>query len=164
MQLRLTVVLVFGTLFNTSVQAADIWWPGPEYPTPEKASAPAWLLNQKLNFSRWDGGPLEVCKGMLSGWPYFNAPWPDVVDATSRWYDPETVGLVEEMGFNFIWLTFNVGYSIEKERHQWDLLRDYVNACHARGIRVAAYLSSTNMFVDDMFVREPRSKEWQLLD
>jgi len=146
------------------VPAGDLWWPGPEYPKPEKASAPAWLLNQKLNFSRWDGGPLEVCKGMLSGWPYFNAPWPNVVDATSRWYDPETVELVEAMGFNFIWLTFNVGYSIEKERHQWDLLGDYVKACHERGIKVAAYLSSTNMFVDDMFAREPRSKDWQLLD
>ena len=45
-------------------------------------------------------------------------------------------------------LTSNVGYSIQKERHQWDLLRDYVDACHARSIRVAAYSSSTNMFID----------------
>ncbi|UCE49999.1 MAG: hypothetical protein JSW47_07540, partial [Phycisphaerales bacterium] len=158
------VVSVFGGILDTSTPAADVWWPGPDYPVPQKASAPAWLLTQKLNFSRWDGGPLEVCKGMLSGWPYFNAPWPSVVNATSRWYDPETVELVELMGYNFIWLTFNVGYSIEKERHQWDLLRDYVDACHARGIWVAAYLSSTNMFIDDMFVREPQSKNWQLLD
>jgi len=87
---------------------------------------------------------------MLSGWPYFNAPWPSVVNATSRWYDPETVELAEAMSYNFIWLTFNVGYSIDKERHQWNLLRAYVDACHAKGIRVAAYMSSTNMFVDDM--------------
>ncbi|MHC4146761.1 MAG: hypothetical protein ACYSUD_18560, partial [Planctomycetota bacterium] len=164
MRFLLTVGFAVGLASGTFAQANDLWWPERDYPEPQKAWAPAWLLEQKLNFSRWDGGPLEVCKGMLSGWPYFNAPWPDVVDATSRWYDPETVELVEAMGFNFIWLTFNVGYSIEKERHQWDLLRDYVDACHARGIRVAAYLSSTNMFVDDMFVREPRSKEWQLLD
>jgi len=162
MRCRFLVVLIL--VFAAPAPAGDFWWPGPEYPKPEKASAPGWMLNQKLNFSRWDGGPLEVCKGMLSGWPYFNAPWPNVIDATSRWYDPETVELVETMGFNFIWLTFNVGYSIEKERHQWDLLGDYVKACHARGIKVAAYLSSTNMFVDDMFVREPRSKSWQLLD
>ncbi|UCD30562.1 MAG: hypothetical protein JSV03_08885, partial [Planctomycetota bacterium] len=162
--LVLTVVFWFGWVLNASAPAADLSCLGRDYPDPQKASAPAWLLSRKLNFSRWDGGPLEVCKGMLSGWPYFNAPWPSVVDATSRWYDPETVELVEAMGFNFIWLTFNVGYSIEKERHQWDLLRDYVDACHARGIRVAAYMSSTNMFVDDMFVREPRSKGWQLLD
>ncbi len=164
MRCRFLIVVVLILVFAVPVPAGDLWWPGPEYPKPEKASAPAWLLNQKLNFSRWDGGPLEVCKGMLSGWPYFNAPWPNVVDATSRWYDPETVELVEAMGFNFIWLTFNVGYSIEKERHQWDLLGDYVKACHERGIKVAAYLSSTNMFVDDMFAREPRSKDWQLLD
>jgi len=164
MRCRFLFVVVLSLVFVAPVTAGDLWWPGPEFAKPEKTSAPTWLLNQKLNFSRWDGGPLEVCKGMLSGWPYFNAPWPNVVDATSRWYDPETVELVEAMGFNFIWLTFNVGYSIEKERHQWDLLGDYVKACHERGIKVAAYLSSTNMFVDDMFVREPRSKGWQLLD
>ncbi|MHC4565709.1 MAG: hypothetical protein ACYTE3_08110 [Planctomycetota bacterium] len=160
----LLVVVVLSLSLALPLQAGDLWWPGPEYPTPRKDAAPAWLLGRKINFSRWDGGPLEVCKGMLSGWPYFNAPWPDVVDATSRWYDPETIDLVEAMGFNFIWLTFNVGYSIEKERHQWELLGDYVKACHERGIKVAAYLSSTNMFVDDMFVCEPRSKGWQLLD
>jgi len=164
MRCRFLVAVVLILVFAVPVPAGDLWWPGSEYPKPEKTAAPAWLLDRKLNFSRWDGGPLEVCKGMLSGWPYFNAPWPNVVDATSRWYDPETVELVEAMGFNFIWLTFNVGYSIEKERHQWDLLGDYVKACHARGIKVAAYLSSTNMFVDDMFVMEPRSKGWQLLD
>lgn len=160
----LVIAFSFGAYFNVSALATDFWWSGSNYPKPEKGDSPEWLLTQKLNFSRWDGGPLEVCKGMLSGWPYFNAPWPSVVDATSRWYDPETVDLVEAMGYNFIWLTFNVGYSIEKERYQWDLLRDYVDACHARGIRVAAYMSSTNMFVDDMFVREPQSKQWQLLD
>ncbi|MHC4118248.1 MAG: hypothetical protein ACYSWO_12140 [Planctomycetota bacterium] len=164
MKCRFLFVTVVTFICVAPVSAGDIRWPGPEYSKPQKYSAPAWLLDRKLNFSRWDGGPLEVCKGMLSGWPYFNAPWPDVVDATSRWYDPETVELVEAMGFNFIWLTFNVGYSIEKERHQWDLLGDYVRACHQRGIKVAAYLSSTNMFIDDMFVREPRSKDWQLLD
>jgi hypothetical protein len=164
MTCRSLFLVVWSLVLAVPLQARDLWWPGPEYAAPERASAPAWLLNQKINFSRWDGGPLEVCKGMLSGWPYFNAPWPDVVDATSRWYDPKTVDLVETMGFNFIWLTFNVGYSIEKERHQWELLGDYVKACHERGIKVAAYLSSTNMFVDDMFVREPQSKGCQLLD
>src|SRR5512147_669491 len=72
--MRHRVVLLFtfvlGGVLNTTVPAADLWWPGPDYPLPERAAAPAWLLTQKLNFSRWDGGPLEVCKGMLSGWPY----------------------------------------------------------------------------------------------
>ena len=89
----LFLAFTFLSHFNTSAPAANIWWPGPDFPKPEKASSPEWLLVQKLNFSRWDGGPLEVCKGMLSGWPYFNAPWPSVVDATSRWYDLETVEL-----------------------------------------------------------------------
>lgn len=147
-----------------AVAAEEIWWAGPEYPYPVKEDAPAWLTDQKLNFSRWDGGPLETCKGMLSGWPYFNAPWPDVIDAVTRWYDVETVELAKEMGYNFLWLTFSVGYSNQLEQYQWDLLKPYIKKCHEEGIRVAAYMSSCNMFVDDMFERVPESKEWLLLD
>ncbi len=151
-------------LAGPALAADEIWWHDPDYPFPAKEDAPSWLTDQKLNFSRWDGGPLETCKGMLSGWPYFNAPWPDVLDATTRWYDLQTVGLAKEMGYNFLWLTFSVGYSNQLEQYQWDILKPYIAKCHEQGIRVAAYMSSCNMFVDDMFERVPESKEWLLKD
>ncbi len=94
MRCRFLFVVVLSLVFAVSVSADDLWWPGPEYPKPEKAAAPAWLLNRKLNFSRWDGGPLEVCKGMLSGWPYFNAPWPN----TRRMDNPKTRRLFDPCG------------------------------------------------------------------
>jgi hypothetical protein len=150
-------------LFHESAFAA-VWWPDPDYAFPDKESAPDWLKAHKLNFSRWDGGPIETCKGMLSGWPYFNAPWPSVIDATNHWYDLKTVDLAQAMGYNFLWLTFSVGYSIEQEQYQWEILRPYIKECHKRDIRVAAYMSSCNMFVDEMFEAVPESKEWLLLD
>jgi len=158
----LCLVLLLGVFCGSAL--AEVWFPTPLYPHADRESAPDWLKNHKLNFSRWDGGPIETCKGMLSGWPYFNAPWPSVIDATNRWYDLQTVDLAEKMGYNFLWLTFSVGYSIEQEQYQWEILRPYIEECHKRGIRVAAYMSSSNMFVDDMFETVPESKEWLLLD
>lgn len=158
----LCFVLALGVLCGGAY--AEVWFPVPSYPYADKESAPDWLKSQKLNFSRWDGGPIETCKGMLSGWPYFNAPWPSVIDATNRWYDLQTVDLAEKMGYNFLWLTFSVGYSMQQERYQCETLRPYIQECHKRGIRVAAYMSSCNMFVDDMFEMVPESKDWLLLD
>lgn len=142
---------------------AELWWPEEAYPPAAPEHTPAWLLEEKLCFSRWDGGPIEVCKGVLSGWTYFNPPWPAVLDATNRWYDPPTVALAGEMGYNFLWLTLSVGFPLEQERIQWQRLRPYVAACHKRGIHVAAYMSLTNMFVDGMFAHVPASRDWLLL-
>ncbi len=151
-------------LFQGSLAAAEVWWPEAGTPAPDIASTPQWLTGQKLNFSRWDGGRIETSKAFLSGWPYFNPPWPDVVDATTRWYDTGTARLASEMGYNFLWLTFSVGFSIEQERGQWEELSAYIRECHQRGIKVAAYMSSTNMFIEDMFAHVPASKGWLLLD
>lgn len=135
--------------------AGAIWWPDQDFPPADRAAAPAWLTGEKLCFSRWDGGRIEACKGFLSGWTYFNPPWPDVIDATTRWYDPQTVELAERMGYNFLWLTFSAGFSIARERGQWEELRHYTAACHKQNIKVAAYTSSTNMFTDDMLAHVP---------
>jgi len=150
----------------SSAAAADtaLWWPDPGYPVATVETAPDWLTREVIAFSRWDGGPIETCKGFLSGWTYFNPPWPAVLDATTRWYDPQTIELAEAMGHNFLWLTLSVGFSVEREQVQWEQLRPYVQTCHQRGIKVAAYMSLTNLFVDDMFATVPESKDWLLLD
>ena len=158
------LLAVLGTAWiGQPALSAEIWWPGKDFPPADRASTPDWLTTQKICFSRWDGGRIEACKGFLSGWTFFNPPWPDVIHATCNWYEPSTVELASQMGYNFLWVTFSAGFSNELERGQWEQLREYVSECHQKNIRVAAYMSSTNLFVDDMLEHVPQSKEWLLI-
>src|ERR1700679_3053002 len=50
----------------------------PAGPTPD--SVPDWAKPGRIRFARWDGGPLETAKGILSGWSKFNPPDPNYVE------------------------------------------------------------------------------------
>ncbi len=123
---------------------------------------PAWARPGQFRFARWDGGPVEVAKGVLSGWPSFLSPDPEVIFATTNWYDPKTIDLLARGHVNWIWVTWSAGFSNESERWQQTLLARYIKECHRRGIHVNAYLSTQNIFWEDMFQRVPESKQWVL--
>jgi hypothetical protein len=128
-----------------------------------RESLPEWARTGEFRFSRWDGGPIEVSKGELSGWPGFVIPDPKVVFATENLYDPRTIAFLEDAHVNWIWVTWSVGFSNQTEHAQQDLLRNYIAECHRRGIHVTAYMSIGNMFWEDMFARVPESKNWILI-
>ena len=131
-------------------------WP----PGPPMDSVPDWARPGRIRFSRWDGGPIETAKAVLSGWPGFNPPIPDYLYVMTNWYRPETIRLLREADINLIWVTFSNGFSIETEQGQRDILRGYIDECHRQGIRVMAYHSLANMFWEDMYQRLPESKTW----
>jgi hypothetical protein len=103
---------------------------------------------------------MEVAKAVLSGFPYFLVPNPEVVYATTNWYDPKTIDLLERAHINWIWVTWSTGFSDETESFQQALLEKYIQECHRRGIHVSAYLSSANMFPEEIFQRVPQAKNW----
>ena len=123
---------------------------------------PRWSRTGNFNFARWDGGPLEVSKGALSGWPGFVVPDPQVVYATAHLYDPATIELLERAHVNWIWVTWSVGFSDQTEAAQQALLRTYIEECHRHGIHVTAYMSIGNIFWEDMFAHVPESRDWLL--
>jgi hypothetical protein len=123
-------------------------------------SIPEWARTGHFRFVRWDGGPLETSKGILSGWPYFFVPNPQILYATTNWYGLDTIDLLERAHVNWIWVTWSNGFSDETERFQQDLLKKYIKECHRRGIHVSAYLSSANIFWEEMFEHVPQSKSW----
>lgn len=123
---------------------------------------PAWARTARFRYARWDGGILEAAKGFLSGWPAWREP--DQLLAVANWYEPRNIELIEMGHLNWIWVTFSNGFSLESERPHQERLRVFITACQHRGIHVTAYLSLMNMFPDDMFVREPRSKDWLARD
>src|SRR5215468_1156729 len=94
------------------------------------ATVPEWARTGNFGFARWDGGPLEVAKGALSGWPGFVVPDPQVIYATTHLYDPSTIELLERAHVNWIWVTWSVGFSNETEAAQQALLRTYIEECH----------------------------------
>jgi len=125
-------------------------------------AVPEWARTGNFTFARWDGGPLEVSKGVLSGWPGFVVPDPQVIYATTHLYDPATIELLERAHVNWIWVTWSVGFSNETEAAQQAILRKYIEECHRHGIHVTAYISISNIFWQDMFANVPESKDWLL--
>ena len=132
-----------------------------EWPAgPPKTSVPEWARPGHIRFSRWDGGPIETAKAVLSGWPGFNPPIPDYLYVMTNWYQPWTIRLLREASVNVIWVTLSNGFSIPTEQGQRDILRPYIDECHRQGIRVMAYHSVANMFWEDMYQHVPESREW----
>lgn len=125
-------------------------------------TVPEWARAGSFNFARWDGGPIEVTKGTLSGWPGFLPPDAQVLEATTNLYDPSTIALLARAHVNWIWVTWSVGFSNQTEAPQQALLRKYIEECHRHGIHVTAYMSIGNIFWDDMFAHVPESKDWLL--
>jgi hypothetical protein len=60
-----------------------------------QGAVPEWAHTGNFSFARWDGGPIEVSKGILSGWPGFLVPDPQVIYATENLYDVGTIELIE---------------------------------------------------------------------
>ena len=142
----------------TSENAAH--YPSEWAPGPERTSLPEWATPGRIRFARWDGGPLETAKYILSGYPGFNPPIPDYIYALANWYDPRTVSLLREANVNLIWVTFSNGFSDQTERPQQELARRYIEECHRQGIHVMAYESIANMFWEDMYEHMPESRDW----
>jgi hypothetical protein len=123
---------------------------------------PDWARTGSFSFARWDGGPIEVSKGALSGWPGFVVPDPQVIYATRNLYGSRSIELIERAHVNWIWVTWSAGFSNQTEEAQQVLLRSYIEECHRHGVHITAYLSIGNIFWEDMFTHVPESKEWVL--
>ena len=161
---RSITILLFGSLLG-GAQSSEEGVGRPTYPRqwppgPRESSVPDWARPGKIRFARWDGGPLETAKAMLSGWPGFNPPVPDFLYTMTNWYDPSTVQLLRDAGFNLIWITFSNGFSNQTESFQRELAGRYIDECHRSGIHVLAYQSIANMFWEDMYGRVPESRQW----
>jgi len=127
-----------------------------------QGAVPEWARTGNFSFARWDGGPIEVSKGILSGWPGFLVPDPQVIYTTENLYDVGTIELIERAHVNWIWVTWSNGFSNQTEAPQQVLLRRYIEECHRHGIHVTAYVSIANIFWEDMFLRVPESRDWIL--
>jgi hypothetical protein len=128
----------------------------------ELRQVPDWARVGKIRFGLWYGGVLDMAKGVASGWDFYYPADPDMVEASTHWYDLETIDYLRRMNINWIWVCWSNGYSIAQEQIQWEKLKPYIAACHRQGIHVTGYMSIGNMFWKEMFRDEPRSVNWVL--
>ncbi len=119
---------------------------------------PHWFQPGEIRPARWDGGPIEAEKGVLTG--YFPADDPRLLEAERNLYDPRTIQFLKAAHINWAWITWSNGFSSETEEQQQALVRRYIALCHRNDIRVAAYISIGNMFWQDMFEHIPASTAW----
>ena len=141
-------------------QHSDLGFPRVWPQGPEHDSVPAWAAPGKIRFARWDGGRIEVAKAVLSGWPGFCPPDPDLVYTMANWYDPGTIRIAQAAGLNTLWITFSVGFANETESTHQQQVCQYIRECHRAGIRVMAYESLANIFWEDLFVVHPAAANW----
>jgi hypothetical protein len=72
--------------------------------------------------------------------------------------------MVDQAGFNWIYLTYNWGFPPEVEREDWSAFRDAVAVYHQAGAQVFGYVQTSNYVYDGSFVerdwaaRDPRGR------
>ncbi len=160
----LVIITTFAVLF-LPLHFANAQHPGTARPILDPASVPPWFATGKFRSTRWDGGPIEADKGVLSGWPNYTEGDPhQVLQATRDWYNPKTIELLKMAHINWAWVTWSNGFAPATERKQWELLDPYIQLCHKNHIHVAAYISIGNMFWKDMLEHVPGSLSWVQLD
>ena len=128
----------------------------------ERASVPPWAQPGRMRYARCDGGPVEVCKAFMSGWEQIRHP--DAILPCATHYNDATVAMLKRAQINWVWVTWSVGFSYESEAVQRKLVALFITKCRAAGIRVSAYVSLVNMFVDDMAKNVPQSAGWMQIE
>jgi len=128
----------------------------------EQAPLPQWAQFGNFVFMGLDGGPLEVEKGIRTGWPGFTRDDPQgIMRAIHDFYRPENVEIPLAAGANWVYLTWTNGWSKQRERRdQWPRARRFLEECRKHGIRCSAYISGANMFWQDYLEQIPESKKW----
>lgn len=161
MRIKLWAILV--GLFVT------VWFCGSGRASEEKVYlskpelVPEWAEQGNFRFLRLDGGMIETRKAQRTWWGQnFPAQENDVLaNIYGRDFD-KMLGLLKDADFNWIWVTWSNGWSLESEQKNREDLEKVIANCHANGIQVSAYLSASNMFWWDVFRKEPQSRGWLL--
>jgi hypothetical protein len=131
-------------------------------PAAQRADVPPWARSGSIRYARCDGGPIEVRKAWLSGWDAIRDR--DAVPACETFYNDRTLHMLQDAHLNWVWVTWSNGFAQPTESRQREILGPWIAKCHQAGIRVTAYLSLTNMFIDDMLTKVPASKSWMQIE
>lgn len=131
---------------------------------------PDWAHPALARQVRFDGGPMFAASQIESGWDYlFDPKTPgfvgviQAVPSEINFYTQDIesrLDAVKAAGYNWIWLSYDLGFALADEEEQRSQVRNVIRLAHARGMRVTAYVSLTSLFIRSIFLRQPESKAW----
>ena len=137
--------------------------PAPSAYHAKPEDVPTWAEQGNFRFIRLDGGRIESRKAERTWWGFkFSAQEKDIL---SHIYDRDferMLYLLKQAEFNWIWVTWSNGWSLQEEDENREHLKKVIALCHENGIHVSAYLSASNMFRENTYLEEPETKEYGL--
>jgi hypothetical protein len=152
--------LVAASLLRCSAQPFE---PAPRLYRAKPEDLPPWAEQGNFRFIRLDGGRIESWKAERTWWgKKFSAEEKEVL---THIYDrdfEQTLGLLKQAEFNWIWVTWSSGWSLKDEDENRENLKKVIARCHENGIHVSAYLSASNMFRKSAYRDDPETKKYGL--
>ena len=131
---------------------------------------PEWAKPGRSRQMRFDGGPMFAACQFDSGWKYLTDPETpgfvgmirSVWTLTNLYTDniEKRLDEIRAAGYNWIWVSYQLGYSFNDESRQRAQVRRLIQLAHARGIKVTAYFSLTSIFTTSSYIGNPESKTW----
>jgi hypothetical protein len=124
---------------------------------------PSWAEQGNFRFIRLDGGQIESWKAERTWWGHkFSTQEKNVLNHIYDTEFEQMLGLLKQAEFNWIWVTWSNGWSLQSEDENRENLKKVIARCHENGIRVSAYLSASNMFPENAYQDDPETREYGL--
>ncbi len=137
--------------------------PGPKMYHAKPEDVPPWAEQGNFRFIRLDGGQIESWKAERTWWG--NKFSTEEKDVLTHIYDrdfDQMLSLLKQAQFNWIWVTWSNGWSVNDEKANRENLKEVIARCHENGIHVSAYLSASNMFPESSYRDDLETKEYGL--
>jgi hypothetical protein len=153
---RLIAILFMGCLLSVKAPEPkeELCWASPK-------DLPVWAEQGNFRFIRIDGGDIEARKAARTWWGQnFTETEKDVLANIYGRDADKLLALLKQAEFNWIWVTWSNGWSMNDEAQNRKQLAELIKKCHENNIRVTAYMSASNMFWWSTFRQEPQSKKW----
>ena len=86
------------------------------------------------------------------------------VDSWLDWFDTESPKLMKELGLNWCHCRFYKGMGWEFEKRDFPNVKRFVDAAHANGVHVLAYMQFMTLYYENMLAEIPNLRDWAARD
>jgi hypothetical protein len=75
-------------------------------------------------------------------------------------HSEEAVAALADLGVNLVITHYHKGFGPAAEQGEYDLIRQLVRLCHARGIKVGTYVRLDTLVPETLLLEKPEAKDW----